>query len=36
MKHDDIWRNVMILLILIMAFRVLALFSLRYINHLKR
>ncbi|KAG6944398.1 hypothetical protein JG688_00017102 [Phytophthora aleatoria] len=36
MKHDDIWRNVMILLILIVAFRVLSLFSPRYINHLKR
>ncbi|EEY59961.1 ATP-binding Cassette (ABC) Superfamily [Phytophthora infestans T30-4] len=36
MNHDNIWRNVMILLILIVAFRVLALFSLRYINHLKR
>ncbi|KAL3657250.1 hypothetical protein V7S43_017910 [Phytophthora oleae] len=36
MKHDDIWRNVMILIILIVAFRVLALISLRYISHLKR
>ncbi|KAF1787069.1 CDR ABC transporter [Phytophthora cactorum] len=36
MKHDDIWRNAMILIILIVAFRVLALISLRYISHLKR
>uniref|UniRef100_H3GK62 ABC transporter domain-containing protein n=1 Tax=Phytophthora ramorum TaxID=164328 RepID=H3GK62_PHYRM len=36
MKHDDIWRNAMIMIILIVAFRVLALISLRYINHLKR
>ncbi|OWZ14878.1 ABC transporter [Phytophthora megakarya] len=36
MKHGDIWRNAMILIILIVAFRVLALISLRYISHLKR
>ncbi|KAF4316728.1 hypothetical protein JM18_008194 [Phytophthora kernoviae] len=36
MKHDDIWRNVLILLILIVCFRLLALVSLRYISHLKR
>ncbi|KAG6587256.1 ABC transporter G family member 31 [Phytophthora cinnamomi] len=36
MKHSDIWRNAMILIILIVVFRILALFSLRYINHLKR
>ncbi|KAG6587069.1 ABC transporter G family member 31 [Phytophthora cinnamomi] len=36
MKHGDIWRNAMILIILIVVFRVLALISLRYISHLKR
>ncbi|EGZ11552.1 hypothetical protein PHYSODRAFT_250528 [Phytophthora sojae] len=36
MKHSDIWRNAVILLILIVVFRILALVSLRYINHLKR
>ncbi|KAE9268844.1 hypothetical protein PF008_g31020 [Phytophthora fragariae] len=36
MKHSDIWRNAMIMIILIVVFRVLALVSLRYINHLKR
>jgi ABC-type multidrug transport system ATPase subunit/ABC-type multidrug transport system permease subunit len=36
MKHDDIWRNAAILIVLIVAFRVLALISLRHINHLKR
>ncbi|CEG39520.1 atp-binding cassette superfamily [Plasmopara halstedii] len=36
MKHDDIWRNAMILVALIVVFRVLALISLRYISHLKR
>ncbi|OWZ02365.1 Pleiotropic drug resistance protein transporter, partial [Phytophthora megakarya] len=36
MKHDDIPRNVLILCVLIVAFRLLALLSLRYISHLKR
>ncbi|KAG6586998.1 ABC transporter G family member 31 [Phytophthora cinnamomi] len=36
MKHDHISRNVLILGILIVVFRLLALLSLRYINHLKR
>lgn len=36
MNHDDIWRNVGILIALIVVFRVLALISLRYISHLKR
>ncbi|TDH74328.1 hypothetical protein CCR75_003057 [Bremia lactucae] len=36
MKQDDIWRNAWILIGLVIVFRVLALFSLRYINHLKR
>ncbi|KAE9145496.1 hypothetical protein PF006_g9647 [Phytophthora fragariae] len=36
MKHGDIWRNDMILMILIVVFRVFALISLRYLSHLKR
>ncbi|POM68051.1 Pleiotropic drug resistance protein ABC Superfamily [Phytophthora palmivora] len=36
MKHGDIWRNVAILIALMVCFRGLALVSLRYINHLKR
>ncbi|KAG7395609.1 hypothetical protein PHYBOEH_003446 [Phytophthora boehmeriae] len=36
MKYDHIPRNVLILCILIVAFRFLALLSLRYISHLKR
>ncbi|KAJ8523405.1 hypothetical protein ON010_g17574 [Phytophthora cinnamomi] len=36
MKHDEISRNVLILCMLIVAFRLLALLSLCYINHLKR
>ncbi|POM65844.1 ABC Superfamily [Phytophthora palmivora] len=36
MKSDDITRNVLILGILIVVFRLLALLSLRYISHLKR
>jgi len=36
MKHSDIWRNALIMMVLIVVFRVLALVSLRYINHLKR
>ncbi|KAF1784032.1 hypothetical protein GQ600_12682 [Phytophthora cactorum] len=36
MKSDHITRNVLILGILIVVFRLLALLSLRYISHLKR
>ncbi|EGZ11558.1 pleiotropic drug resistance protein ABC superfamily [Phytophthora sojae] len=36
MKHDDIWRNAAILIVLMVCFLVLALLSLRYINHMKR
>ncbi|KAJ0401833.1 hypothetical protein ATCC90586_008552 [Pythium insidiosum] len=36
MKHDDIWRDFAIVLCFIVLFRVLALLSLRYINHQKR
>ncbi|KAF1783324.1 hypothetical protein GQ600_9640 [Phytophthora cactorum] len=36
MKSDHIPRNVVILGILIVVFRLLALLSLRYISHLKR
>ncbi|RLN05763.1 hypothetical protein BBJ28_00017638 [Nothophytophthora sp. Chile5] len=36
MKHEHIWRNAMIMIILIVCFRLLALVSLRYINHQKR
>ncbi|POM70721.1 Pleiotropic drug resistance protein ABC Superfamily [Phytophthora palmivora] len=36
MHHDDMWRNAMIMIILIVCFRILALVALRYINHLKR
>ncbi|GMF26666.1 unnamed protein product [Phytophthora lilii] len=36
MKSDDLPRNVLVLCVLIVVFRLLALFSLRYISHLKR
>lgn len=36
MKHELILRNVLVLIALIVAFRLLALLSLRYISHLKR
>ncbi|TMW67510.1 hypothetical protein Poli38472_011130 [Pythium oligandrum] len=36
MKHSDLWRNFGIFLAFIVLFRVLALVSLRYINHQKR
>ncbi|KAG7376653.1 hypothetical protein PHYPSEUDO_012949 [Phytophthora pseudosyringae] len=36
MKSDNISRNILVLCILIVAFRLLALLSLRYISHLKR
>ncbi|GAB9464973.1 Atp-binding protein [Globisporangium polare] len=36
MKHDDIWRNFGVVIGCIVLFRVLALLSLRYINHQKR
>jgi len=36
LKHDDIWRNFGIVLLFIAVFRVLALLSLRFINHQKR
>ncbi|TMW67517.1 hypothetical protein Poli38472_011137 [Pythium oligandrum] len=35
-KYDDIWRNFGIVLAFIVVFRLLALLSLRYINHQKR
>ncbi|GMF54097.1 unnamed protein product [Phytophthora fragariaefolia] len=36
LKHEDIWRNFGIVFVFILVFRVLALLSLRFINHQKR
>jgi len=36
MEHDKIWRNIGIIIALIIVLRALALYALRYINHLKR